>query len=145
MPFRLLFLLFLIVPVAEMYLLIKVGGIIGAIPTILLVIFSAVLGVVLLRTQGLATFQRVQQSVARGEPPATAMLEGLLLLVGGGLLLVPGFLTDAVGLLCLIPVFRRYIAATLLRRYMGLWVVRSSAYGPTQGPRTIEGEFHRDD
>lgn len=146
MPFRLLFALFLIVPVLEMYLLIKVGSLIGAFPTILAVILAAVLGIVLLRIQGLATLQRVQQSLARGELPAREMLEGVVLFAGGVLFLAPGFLTDALGLLCLVPAVRRHLVAVLLRHRLNAWMMVKDSRGESgHGPRTIEGEFHRDD
>lgn len=145
MPLRLLFALFILVPLLEMYLLIKVGSVIGAMPTILLVVFAAVLGVALLRAQGVATLQRVQQSLARGEVPALEMLEGAVLFVGAVLLLTPGFLTDVVGLLCLVPRFRRYIVTRLLRRYAGSGTVGGGRKGPRGGPRTLEGDFHKED
>lgn len=145
MPLRLLFALFILVPLLEMYLLIKVGGVIGAMPAILLVIFAAVLGVALLRAQGIATLQRVQQSLARGEVPALEMLEGAVLFVGAVLLLTPGFLTDAIGLLCLVPRFRRYAVTRLLRRYAGVGAVRGGRKDPRNGPRIIEGDFDKED
>lgn len=145
MPLRLLFALFILVPFLEIYLLIKVGSVIGAIPTILLVAFAAVLGVSLLRTQGIATLRRVQQSLARGEVPALEMLEGAVLFMGAVLLLIPGFLTDVVGLLCLVPRFRRYIVIKLLRRYTGSGIVGGGRKGPRNEPRTIEGDFHKED
>lgn len=141
MPLRLLLALFILVPLLEMYLLIKVGSVIGAMPTILLVVFTAIVGVALLRAQGITTLQRVQQSLARGEVPALEMLEGAVLLVGAVLLLTPGFLTDAVGLLCLVPRFRRYIVTRLLRRY----AESGTAGGGRKGPRIIEGDFHKED
>lgn len=146
MPFRLPFALFLIVPVLEMYLLIKVGSLIGALPAILAMVLAAVLGVALLRTQGFATLQRVRQSLARGELPAREMLEGVVLFAGGVLLLAPGFLTDALGLLCLVPAMRRYLVTALLRHQLNAWVVvKDHRWESGHGPRTIEGEFHRDD
>ena len=81
--FQILFLVVLIIPFAEIYLLIQVGGIIGAFPTILLVVFTAVLGAWLLRQQGFATFQRFQENLAQGEIPAYEMIEGPIILVGG--------------------------------------------------------------
>ena len=147
-----LFLLFLIVPIVEIYLLIKVGGVIGAFSTIFLVIFTAVLGAFLLRQQGFATMQRVQQSLAQGQLPAMAMLEGLVLLIAGALLLTPGFFTDTIGFLCLVPPMRRW----MIRRLMQNVLVKG--FGPASGPqhdgssqepppgsRVIEGEYRRED
>lgn len=141
-PFRFLFVLFLLVPVLEIYLLIQVGGLIGAIPTVFLVVFTAVLGVQLLRFQGLSTLNRVRASLERGEVPATEMLEGAMLLVGGALLLTPGFATDAVGFLCLIPAVRRRLAVWFLGRYV-VPPPGDDDHG-RHGPRTLEGEFRRE-
>ena len=143
--FRTLLALFLIVPIVEIYLLIQVGGVIGAIPTVFLVVFTAVLGALLLRQQGFATLQRVQASMARGELPALQLLEGLFLLFGGALLLTPGFFTDAIGFVCLIPPLRQRLIGWVLRR--GMLNVNGVAGGSKphhHGPRTIEGEFSRD-
>lgn len=110
----LLLLVFIIVPIFELYLLIKVGGIIGALPTIAIVIITAVIGTWLLRQQGLATLQRYQNNLGQGKLPAMELVEGLVLLFGGALLLTPGFFTDAIGFLCLIPVTRQ----ALIRRFV---------------------------
>ena len=145
-PFPVFLLLFLFVPLAEIYFLIKVGGWIGAFPTVVLVVLTAVLGAALARHQGLATLQRLQQTIGRGEAPALEMLEGGLLLVGALLLLTPGFLTDLTGFACLFPLTRRWLALRAVKRFM----VAPSANAPfgTPGehhPRTIEGEFQRED
>lgn len=108
---------FLIVPIIEIYLLIQVGGIIGALPTIGLVVLTAVLGVMLLRMQGIQTFLRFQQSLVQGRNPAGELLEGVALLIGGALLLTPGFFTDAIGFACLVPVTRRTLVTWLIARF----------------------------
>lgn len=115
---RLLFLLFLLVPVVEMYVLIRVGGWIGAWPTIGLVVLTAAIGVSLLRQQGLSTLSRGLRRMDAGELPAQEMLEGLFLAVGGALLLTPGFVTDAGGFACLLPPTRRALVRLLLARGM---------------------------
>lgn len=142
--FRLFFTLFLLVPVIEIYLLIKVGGIIGALPTVFLVVFTAVLGALLLRHQGLYTYAKVQNSLARGELPAMPMLEGVVLLISGALLLTPGFFTDTIGFLGLIPPLRKWLILKMLEggviRSMG---PRRSPYGDQQGPQTLDGEYRR--
>jgi UPF0716 protein FxsA len=107
---------FLVVPLLEIYLLIKVGGVIGAAYTILLVIATAILGAWLLRIQGLATLTRAQAQLQRGTLPAREAVEGLLLFLSGALLLTPGFFTDTAGFLLLIPALRRLVAAALLER-----------------------------
>lgn len=155
--FRILFLLFLSIPIIEIYLLIQVGEVIGALPTIFIVVFTAVLGVALLRWQGLVTLTRVQAALARGELPAQALLEGALLLVAGALLLTPGFFTDAIGFALLISPLRRFLAQSLLLH--GLFQVAGSfhrggfsdgstyegRYDETKGPRVIEGEYKHHD
>jgi UPF0716 protein FxsA len=113
---RILFSLFIVIPILEMVLLIKVGSIIGAIPTVGLVLLTAVIGITLLRQQGFETLNRLQARLAQGEIPGTELVEGAMLLVGGALLLTPGFFTDAVGFVCLLPLFRRPIASAIIRQ-----------------------------
>ena len=110
-------LLLLLVPVAEIAVFVQVGSRIGAGMTVLLVVASAVVGVWLVRRQGLATAARVQAMVERGESPAFGMLEGLALLVAGVLLLIPGFLTDIAAFVLLIPPLRRRIIRLYLRHF----------------------------
>lgn len=107
---------FLVVPIIEIYLLIQVGSIIGAMSTILLVIATAVIGAYLLRQQGLSTLSRFQSSLANGVMPAKEMLEGILLLVGGVMLMTPGFVTDTMGFLCLLPFSRHFLVDQMLKR-----------------------------
>ncbi len=145
-PFTVLFLLFLTVPAVEIYFLIKVGNVIGAIPTIALVVFTALLGAFLLRLQGWITLQRTRMSLARGELPAMEMLEGVLLVVAGALLLTPGFVTDTLGFLLLAPPLRR----ALIQRFVGSANMPFEAPPGQRGrsghtPRTIEGECRRED
>jgi UPF0716 protein FxsA len=145
--FPLFFLLFLLVPLAEIWLLIEVGGWIGALPTVALVVLTAVIGATLARIQGLATLQRLQAAMARGEAPAIEMLEGVLLLVGALLLLTPGFITDGFGFACLLPFTRRALARWFLRRFTVVTPANTggkSTTGADRG-RTIEGEFKRED
>lgn len=140
-PFRLLLALFVMIPIVEIYLLIKVGGLIGAWPTVGLVLLTAVAGAALLRHQGFATLARAQATLARGEIPAIEMLEGVVVLVGGALLLTPGFFTDTLGLLCLIPSLRRRLVLWVIRR----GVVVSPPRRDQRGSRTLEGEYWKDD
>jgi UPF0716 protein FxsA len=114
------FLLFVIVPLLEIYLFITVGQLIGTIPTLLIVILTAIIGTYLLHTQGLATIQKAQQMLHQGQIPTDPLLEGLFLLVGGALLLTPGFFTDALGLICLIPYSRWLLVNQLKRRFQ--WI-----------------------
>lgn len=154
----LVFLLFIIIPLVELWLLIKVGSLIGALPTVGLVFLTAVIGVTLLRQQGLSTLLRANRRMQSGEIPATEMGEGIFLAVGGALLLTPGFMTDAVGFACLIPGVRRWLLKRLMKHVK---VVGFGGPGQFQGPHgpggygpgrprprdshTIEGEYRRDD
>ncbi|KAF0191998.1 MAG: biotin--acetyl-CoA-carboxylase ligase [Gammaproteobacteria bacterium] len=142
--FRFLLLLLLLVPVLEIYLLIKVGGVIGALPTVFLVVFTAVLGALLVRAQGFATLGRVREALARGEVPALQMLEGMVLLVSGVLLLTPGFFTDTLGFLCLVPAIRQRLIMGFLKR-AGVVTGQKPAPAKDEGPRTLEGEYWRND
>lgn len=142
--FQGVFLLFLIIPFVEIYLLLTIGGMIGALPTIFLVVFTAVLGAWLLRRQGFATWQRFQRCLEQGAVPAFEMIEGPILLVGGALLLTPGFFTDAVGFACLIPQVRTKIARYVIENYL----IRTE--GPFQPSGSaeqdvLEGEYRKED
>ena len=110
------FILFLVVPFVEIYLLVEIGSRIGAPWTILLVVLTAIVGAWLVRVQGLATLRRFQTSLARNELPATALVDGLCLLITGALLLTPGFFTDVVGFACLIPQLRRALIKYFVQR-----------------------------
>jgi UPF0716 protein FxsA len=108
--------LFFVVPLIEIWLLVKVGSVIGALPTILLVIATSILGAYLLRQQGMATLRRFQSTLQSGQLPAKEMLEGMILLVGAILLMIPGFFTDIVGLVCLLPFTRQLVVALFAKR-----------------------------
>ena len=147
--------LFIVIPLIELYLIIKVGSYIGAFWTVIIVIMTAVIGVNLLRMQGFNTLRRAQQNMEQGAMPAMEMMEGIVLAVGGALLITPGFLTDTLGFICLIPATRK----ALIRGIIGRASVQmhgfqhSSSYHPHSGAdrkegdggRTLEGEFHRKD
>jgi UPF0716 protein FxsA len=139
--FHILLVLFIFVPIFEIYLFITVGSFIGAIPTVFLVILTAILGTYLLRGQGLATIQKAQSTMEQGQIPATALFEGVLLLIGGALLLTPGFFTDTIGFMCLIPKIREKLINWLRQRI--LVVPPEEAY--SRQPKTINGEYRRED
>jgi len=145
-PVGILFLLFLLIPLVEIYFLIKVGNIIGAVPTIALVVFTALLGAMLLRFQGWATLTRSRQVMEQGQLPALEMLEGVLLVFAGALLLTPGFVTDAIGFVFLVPPLRQAI----IRWFLSKSEFRVQQFGDSSRPRrsghhTIEGKYRRDD
>ena len=152
---RALFLLFIIMPIAEMWLLIDVGGVIGAVPTIGLVFLTAAIGFALLRKQGFETLSRGNWKMQQGQLPAQEMAEGLMLAVSGALLLTPGFVTDAIGFAGLTPAFRRWVFKKLGSKLTVTGYSQSSGdvyehhgvqpedKGSTQD--TIEGSFRRED
>lgn len=114
--FPILLFLFIAVPVIEIALFIQVGGVLGVWPTIALVLLTAIVGASLVRSQGLQTLLTVQQRLAQGQLPAQQILEGVMLAVAGVLLLTPGFFTDILGMLVLLPAPRAYFAKQLMSR-----------------------------
>lgn len=114
--FPIFFVLFLVIPIVEIFFLIKVGETIGAWPTIFLVVLTAVIGAGLLRQQGLSVLTRFQNNMGQGKLPAQEMVEGIILAVGGALLMTPGFVTDTVGFICLLPFSRQFIAKKVIER-----------------------------
>ncbi|MCB1758970.1 MAG: FxsA family protein [Gammaproteobacteria bacterium] len=147
-PLLIFLLIFVGVPLVELYFLIEVGSEIGAISTIALTVFTAVLGGMLVRMQGFTTALKVRDALEREEVPAIEMMEGAILLVTGLMLLLPGFVTDAIGFLLLVPPVRQ---ALLLRYLRASGVMQSNARrntdsdGVRQEPKVIEGEYHRVD
>jgi len=117
MIMRFLFALFIAIPIIEMVVLIQVGQQIGALWTIVLVLLTAFIGINLLRYQGLSTLSRATWRMQSGQIPAKEMLEGILLAVGGALLLTPGFVTDTIGFLLLVPFTRQFFATRLMGRF----------------------------
>jgi UPF0716 protein FxsA len=133
-------LLIIVVLIIEMYLLITIGGELGALPTIALVFITAALGLWMLRQQSLSTLRRASFVIARGEAPVHEVAEGAVLLAGGILLLIPGFFTDAVGFLCLFPLSRQL----LLQRFIRNAGAGHANAGDGRGAQTIEGEWRRE-
>ncbi|CAI8330988.1 MAG: Uncharacterised protein [Gammaproteobacteria bacterium] len=123
--------IFMLVPVIEMWILIEVGGWVGALPTIGLVVLTATLGLSLLKRQGLSTLMSARRKMDEGSIPASELVSGVMIGVGGALLLTPGFITDAVGFALLMPQARHWLLIKLIDRYRDKIV--------------IEGEFHRVD
>ena len=124
-------LLFMLIPIVEMWILIEVGGWIVALPTIGLVVLTATIGLSLLKQQGLSTLMRARRKMDEGAIPASELVSGVMIAVGGALLLTPGFVTDALGFALLIPQTRQWLLFKLIDRYRDKIV--------------IEGEFHRVD
>lgn len=110
-----LFLLLIVIPICELLLLLEVGSRIGVLPTLALVVTTAFIGINVLRMQGFATFNRAQRRLQAGELPGQELVDGFMLAVGGALLLAPGFITDTIGFILLLPWTRRPLARRLLR------------------------------
>ncbi|MBV1904583.1 MAG: FxsA family protein [Pseudomonadales bacterium] len=135
---KLWFLVFFLTPLLEIYVLISAGSLIGTLPTIALVMLTAVLGITLLRQQGLNTLARGMQKMQVGEMPAQEMAEGLLLAVAGALLLTPGFVTDTVGFLLLTPILRAKLVDRIKSKFDA-----SSYYTQSSGSTTASGRSGR--
>lgn len=142
-----LLLLLIIIPLVEIFILIEVGKVVGALSTIGLCVLTAVIGGVLLRQQGLETLRRARVNIDRGTVPAVEMFEGMALAVGGVMLLTPGFATDLIGFACLIPFTRRLVVHALMRRvHVQYGPIHGQANRrPPSGQDAIEGEFERRD
>ena len=152
--------LFVIMPIAEITILLNVGEHIGGWNTVGLVLLTAVFGATLVRQQGLSTFMQAQQKMQQGNMPGQEMAEGLLLVIAGVLLVTPGFITDAIGFLFSLPVTRPVIARTLIK-HLSVNVVSGQqgfhrqqyqqhqqwqhTASHTQQDDVIEGEFERKD
>jgi len=152
-----LLILFIALPLVETWLLIKIGGIIGAVWTILAVITTAVIGSQLVRRQGLQTFAQIQACQARGEMPAVPILEGAALLLAGAFLVTPGFITDTLGFLLLVPALRQHAAKQILARVVTITPAGTPGDAYQQANRDsanlqsgnssniIEGEYRREE
>lgn len=160
---RLLFLFAIVLPIAELMLLIEVGKEIGVLPTVLILLGIAAIGLRILRHQSVSTLRRAHQRVQGGELPGREIVDAFMISIGGALLLMPGFITDLFALCLLLPLSRRAVVAWLLRRG-GLGAMQSGpgafvftrfgnnpfsgVWPPQGGPgrRDIyEGEFSRED
>jgi UPF0716 protein FxsA len=144
-PLMIVLLLFVGIPLTELYFLIRIGSQIGAFPTIFLTVFTALLGGWMVRVQGFSTLMRVRAMMERGEMPAIEVMEGAVLLICGLLLLLPGFITDAVGFIFLIPPVRRWLLTAGLKGSGILRPLHPGAPGERHRQDVIEGEFRRDD
>jgi UPF0716 protein FxsA len=131
-----LVLLFIVVPIVEIYLIIQVGQAIGALWTIALLVADSILGSMLMRSQGRAAWRRFNEAIAHSRVPAREVLDGVLIVFGGALLLTPGFFTDVFGLLLLLPPTRTVIRRLLVRRFAGRIIVAPPG---SMRPRTRAG------
>jgi UPF0716 protein FxsA len=120
-----LFVLLLAVPLVELWIVVQAAGELGLLPTLLLLVLISVAGAWLLKQQGVQTWRRVGDALRRGRMPTEEVTDGALILLGGALLLTPGFLTDVVGLVFLVPLTRAVVKSTA-RRLLGWWARRQA-------------------
>lgn len=148
---RFALLLFILIPIIEITVLIQVGSEVGALATVGLVFLTAIVGVTLIRKQGLETSLKAQEKMRRGELPASEVAEGLMLIFAGLCLLIPGFVTDAIGALLLVPPLRKLFAAGLIVKFISSMMSRGSQWRGGQnhtsnkGGEIIEGEYVNED
>ena len=139
---------FIIVPVIEIAVFIHLGSEIGVWNTVILIILTAIIGAWLLRSQGLATLHRAQESIQRQVLPVAEVFDGLCLIAAGVLLLTPGFVTDAVGLILFLPLFRAILRTQIWARLVKsenarVWMnAENPASSQSEGLNTIDGDFH---
>jgi UPF0716 protein FxsA len=138
-----LILLFIVVPIAELYVIIQVGQLIGALPTIGLLLADALLGSLLMRSQGRAAWRRFNQALSEGRVPAREVLDGALVIFGGAFLITPGFITDVIGVFLLLPptraVVRRVLVSVFSRRFVVAAVGSAGAGAMRRGRRGRAG------
>lgn len=141
---KILFILFIVMPIVEMTVLIKVGSLIGVWPTISFVVLTAVIGASMLKRQGLSTLMRANQKMNAGEIPAKEVAEGFMLAVGGALLLTPGFVTDAIGFSLLMPGIRGIMINQLMKKMVVAGSQQfSQTYTSAGGPFTQTRSTYR--
>lgn len=136
------FLAFILIPVVEIWLFVKVGGVIGAWQTAGLVVAIALAGAILVRIQGFAVLDRARATLAAGEFPTAALFDGLFVLIAGFLLITPGFLTDIAGGLLFIPPLRRWLGAVIwdwISHRPDMVILRS------ERAEVVEGTYHEID
>jgi UPF0716 protein FxsA len=148
----LFFLLFVGMPILEIYVIIQVGQAIGALPTIGLLVVDSLVGAWLMRSQGRIVWRRFTEALEAGRPPAREVLDGALVIVGGALGLAPGFVTDAFGLFLIAPPTRAIVRRALVRRLARRGAMRVGVWAAGRGPAEtrppqdydIEGTAHED-
>jgi len=130
-----LLILFIVVPIVELYLLVQLGLRIGLPPTLGLIVLTGFLGASLARQQGLSTLRKIQQEVSNGRPPTQELVEGVMILIGGIVLLTPGILTDLFGFALLLPWFRKSFARKLRKDFEKSAFKKSFSHGKSSGFR----------
>ena len=137
--FPLLIVLFITIPIVELFVILQIGEAIGVWWTIGLLIADSILGSMLMRSQSRAAWRRFNETLAAGRPPARETIDGVLIIFGGALLLTPGFVTDAFGLVLLLPPTRAIVRSLLVRRFAGRMVVSATSRRPGQRDFDVEG------
>ena len=144
-PWGVLAVLFILVPLAEVYVLIQVGQVIGALWTVLLLIAISVLGSYLIKREGARAWRALQSALQSHRMPARELADGALILIGGTLLLTPGFLSDVLGLFCILPftrpLARRLLTGFVTRKFLGDAQAEPSGTQQRPGPGSVvQGE-----
>lgn len=135
--FPLILVLFLVVPIVELYVIVQVAGGIGVLETLGLLIVVSIVGAWLVKAQGIGLVRRVQAKLASGEMPGKELVDGALIVFAGALMLTPGFVTDTVGLLLLVPPTRAIVRTFLMKRFRVMADTRVASFG--FGPGTTAG------
>ncbi len=149
--FRIILALFILIPIIEIFLFMRIGALIGIAPTLGMIVLTAIIGVSMLKIQGLSTLQRAQNNLDENKLPATELVEGIILLLCGALLLTPGFFTDTIGFLMLVPHIRRSVAKIIIEKGK-LHIASGSGFSgfsthqqhSEDNSDIIDGEFHRE-
>jgi UPF0716 protein FxsA len=142
MPLLILLIVFIGVPIAEIYVIIQVGQAIGALPTIAILIADSVIGSWLLRSQGRAAWRRFNQAVAERRAPTREVLDGVLIVFGGALLITPGFISDVFGVILLLPPTRAVIRALIVRNFTSRLVVSMAGGRRARGDYDVDSTGH---
>ena len=140
MPFALLLVLFILVPLAELYVILQVGDAIGAVWTILLLAADSVLGAWLMKSQGRAVWGRFNAALAEGRAPTREVFDGVFVIFGGAFLITPGFITDIVGLFLLLPPTRALIRRAVARWLLPAGAVHVARFAPRGRGRGRDGD-----
>lgn len=144
----LLLAIFVFIPIAELYVILRVGDALGWLPTLLILVGDSILGSILMRSQGRAVWKRFQEAMEAGRVPHREVLDGVLVIFGGAFLITPGFLTDVIGVLCLLPPTRTLVGRLVVRgagRRFAVFVTGAPRRPERAADWDVEGSAHEDD
>ncbi len=136
MILRYLLVLFVVVPIVELFVLLKLAELVGALATIALILLTGVVGAFLAKSQGIAAWRRIQNEFSRGHMPTDELLDGLMIFAGGVTLLTPGLITDTLGFCLMIP-YTRYLIKLYLRKWIQKKMEDGQIYINKDPPETI--------